>query len=56
MKLERVIIEVRNAKRRIAQERDMLRELITDAEQLFSNCESAEDSLNRAIDALSELV
>jgi len=56
MTLKRILLEIKNSKRRIAQERDMLRELITEAEQLFSNCESAEDNLERAADALSELV
>ena len=44
------------AQRRIAKERDALRDLISDAEGLADSCDRADGNLQDAIDALSELV
>jgi ABC-type transporter Mla subunit MlaD len=56
MTIKQIIRAVEQSKNRIAKERNKLRELITEAEHLYENCESAEDSLVRAADSLSELV
>lgn len=47
-------IEVRKAA--VAAERDKLDDLIGELEHLKQNCDEAHDSLQRARDALSELV
>ncbi len=42
--------------KRIAKERDKLRELIEEAQAIAENCDNAIDNLERAADCLSELL
>lgn len=56
MKIEKTISELKKRQIAVAQERDNLRELEEDVVALKESCEEAWDSLQRAIDSLSELV
>jgi len=54
MTKEEIIAAVKKSKEVIAKERDTLRDLISDAEEILWNCESAVEELERAVDILSE--
>jgi len=53
---KKLITEVEKYKTRIAKQRDGLRELISEAEELIESCERGDEALETALDALSELV
>lgn len=54
--LKRLLAQIEKIKKRIAADRDELRDVIASAEDLADCCERGHDDLERAIDALSELV
>lgn len=56
MNIKNCIRELEERKVAIANERDKLRELLSDLEQLEDNCDEAIENIDRAIDAISELV
>jgi len=51
---DEIIAAVQKSKDVIAKERYELRDLISDAEEILWNCDSAVEDLERAIDTLSE--
>jgi len=51
-----LINQLKEAMKRIGKERDILRNLIEDYEDLSDNCDEAIDNLERAVDALSKRV
>lgn len=53
---KQVIARINAAMRRIADERDRLRELIAEAESISDDCDEACDDLKNAADALSRLL
>jgi ABC-type transporter Mla subunit MlaD len=54
--MKRFVAQVEKLKKRIAADRNELRDLIATAEELADCCERAHDDLERAADALSEYV
>lgn len=56
MNIKAIIKQIDKRKASIAAERDRLDELISEAEMLRDNCDSAYASLEDARDSLSELV
>lgn len=50
----RILSRIETHKRRIAKERDALRELIGDVEAICETCDRAHDGLGDAVAALSE--
>lgn len=57
MMTDKYLIKQLNASmKRIGKERDILRNLIEDYEDLSDNCDEALDDLQRAVDALSKRV
>lgn len=52
--MKKFLTQIEKLKKRIAADRDELRELIAGAEELADCCERAHDDLERAADALSE--
>ena len=54
MTKQEIIESVQKSKDVIAKERDTLRDLISDAEEILWNGESAVEELERAVDILSE--
>lgn len=48
--------QIEASKRRIAKERDLLRDYISEVEEIAENCDEAVDDLERAADALSDLL
>lgn len=54
--LQRIVKEIDASKARIAKERDKLDDLREEVSALLTNCEEAEEALETARDALSELV
>lgn len=53
---KQIIKSINAAKRRIASERDKLRNLIADLDQVADDCDEAVEDLTRAADALSRLL
>lgn len=53
---KKVFAELQGCKRRIAKERDKLRDLVAEIGELEYSCERATSSLEDAADALSELL
>ena len=51
-----ILSRIKAAEKRIAQERDAIRALVEDMEQLQEDCTEAMDDLERAADALSRLL
>ena len=56
MTKKELIKQVNASKRRIAKERDRLRELIGELESIADDCDIAVDDLTSATDALSRLL
>lgn len=54
--IRRVIRDIEGCKMRIGEERDKLRDLEAELQDLGSNCDRAVDDLQDAADSLSELV
>jgi len=55
-KTKALITRLETAKKLVARDRDFLRDLRAEVEDLEGSCERAVDSLDEAIGALSELV
>ena len=53
---KQILRSVRQAKARIAEERDNLRDLVSELEAIADDCDDAECDLERAADALSRLL
>ena len=53
---KQLINRLKAYQRRLAKERDGMRDLIYDYEQLSDNCDEAIDDIERAIDALSRTI
>lgn len=51
-----LVREIKAAKKRIAKERDTLRDLLNDAEEIVTDCDEAIASLDDAADTLSRQV
>jgi ABC-type transporter Mla subunit MlaD len=51
-----ILAQIKQAKARIAKERDKLRDLISDLDQIADDCDEAHYDLERAADALSRLL
>lgn len=56
MKVETIIKRIKVRQKNIAAERDKLRDLISEAESIVENCDSALLDLENAADTLSELL
>lgn len=56
MTIKQLAKQIEKSKAQIAKERDKLRELVDEADSLLNDWEQAEDSLQTAIDTLSQLV
>lgn len=52
---KQLVADIEAIRKRIAQCRDDLREVVDEAESLLDSSDRADDDLQRAIDALSEL-
>ena len=53
---KQLIKRLKSMQDRIAKDRDKLQDLVSEGEMLIENCDEATDNLERAINALSELV
>lgn len=51
-----LLVQVKASKARISKERDKLRDLIDELESIAEDCDAAIDDLERAADAMSELL
>jgi hypothetical protein len=56
VKVETIIKEIQKKERLIAKERDALEDIILNTQHLKENCDMAIDSLQRAVDKLSETI
>ena len=53
---KQILQRIQQAKRRIAAERDKLRDLLGELDQIADDCDEAADDLERAADAMSRLL
>lgn len=51
--LKSLINKIETAKKKIAIQRDILRDLVDDVNEIVENCQDAEYDINNAIDTLS---